>query len=374
VVRYHSLLFISVPFFQFAGGGASTDSHFMTRARMPLGNVKRACFVTIVVALASGACAEHDTQPILGLFDMAKLFLASRTDADAAAPPLNSFNSFGGNFAGFMESAKLLAAGQPESLTTANIDAILREMQSNDTFRDVGLVFQGFNATDFDDAYELFFNDTNTESAEFRRRSFSTLFDGILNVTASAMSGVDDTRVSYAMTNALRDASMAAHLALAADTDEGRRAAALALYDRVNGMISESQSVLRGAMRDGPNADYANRLLAAATGASGFHFYDDIASKFYVHSTTTRHPDDRSHPSHEAVRVVEHESNELESVVAPVIGSVVGFAVLASALGVVFVRIRASRRGASSKASPYTAADAALASDATTAVDAAHMV
>jgi len=346
----------------------------MTHARMPLGNVKRACFATIVVALASGVYAEHDTQPILGLFDMAKLFSASRTDADAAAPPLASFNSFGGNFAGFMESAKLLAAGQPESLTTANIDAILREMQSNDTFRDVGLVFQGFNATDFDDAYELFFNDTNTESAEFRRRSFSTLFDGILNVTASAMSGVDDTRVSYAMTNALRDASTVAHLALAAETDEGRRAAALALYDRVNGMLSESQSVLRGAMRDGPNADYANRLLAAATGASGFHFYDDIASKFYVHSTTTRHPDDRSHPSHETVRIVEHESNELESVVAPVIGSVVGFAVLASALGVAFVRIRASRRGMSSKSSSYTAANAALASDATTAVDGAHMV
>ena len=316
---------------------------------MSLGRVKRAlCALALVLAtLTSCVYAADDAQPIVGLFDMAKLFLASRTDGDVAPPPtLSSFNFFGGYFTDFMDSAKLLAAGQPESMTTANIDAILREIQSNNASGDVGLVFQGVNATDFDRAYEMFFNDTNTESAELRRHAFSQVFGGILNVTASAMSGVDDQLLASAMADALQDASSAANLVLSARTDEDRRAAAIALYDRVNGMLSEGRRVLRGAMHDGPNADHANRLLAAAIGASSLHFFDDATSRFYIHSSTARHPDGQQDADRDVMS--EGDTNASESIVAPIIGSVVGFAVIAAAVGVAFARVRTSQQGASS--------------------------
>ena len=339
-----------------------TGTVFLSRARQSRESnvaamIQRFLYGVTFAALASCVRADDRAAQFFGLFDMARTFLAAREAGAAPAPapmPARSITFGDGDFSKFIDAARLLAIGKSDVLTMAHVDSVLRDVESKPSFEDLSLSLRGLNGTDALRAFELFFNDTNTDDA-IRRRAFARVFNGVINATASAVLGFvqegDDTALPLAMAGAVDDASMFANLIFTASNDVQRRLAALALYDRVAGTIAQSREILRDAMRDGADAATANALIAAVLGESAEHqMFDANITRWRIESTTTRDPGGRALEHVSAVIEDEGKVNDdiddalLTSVVLPVVGAVVGFATILFATVAIGVHVRRRRR------------------------------
>lgn len=235
--------------------------------------------IAVALAVASRALADDASAlptPPFGLFDFSVFKNAS-----------SSLNATGGGFGGYLEALSQLARGEPGTITASFIDAALRA--SVDGTSGDGSFLRGDDVASTDDDLQ-----------RVRRRAFSYLFDAALFVTSESIqsaidpSSLSGSRASERIEEATTEAREFASMILDADSEEEKRDAALALYDRVSQSLSHTQQVLRRAAAAQSEAELATEANALFS-ASGMPTYlrnsgafTEENSNWYVTSATAR--------------------------------------------------------------------------------------
>lgn len=235
--------------------------------------------IAVALAMTLRVVADDASEPPtlpFGLFDFSVFNNAS-----------SSTNSTGGSFGGYLEALSQLARGEPGTITASFIEAALQA--SVDGTSGDSLFLRGDNVTS-----------TDVDVQRMRRRAFSSLFDAALFVTSQSIqstidpSSLSGSRASERIEEATTEAREFASMILDADSEEEKRDAALALYDRVAQSLLHTRQILRRAAAAQSEAELATEAnaLFSASGVPAYlrngGSFTEENSHWYVTSATAR--------------------------------------------------------------------------------------